>query len=280
MRPHLAESHGSRPNKSMRSKYTVAIVFAATLICFASTSFAVGMANAASQNLGIRWSGQSRSLGGNTASEYSSSDFNRKIFYKNKFELSLETGALAYNTPLILDPIFGQTFKRQAGLPYYTLVPTSLMVGWQLYNPRGPWFLRGTTEFSFGGVYTAIVKGPESIFTGPIIGLRYFFVQPNTRMVPFAYLRGGLGYTDAQGPYEVAHHQPDIGQGQDLTFTFSMGSGLRYDFNARYSAYVSVDFMHISNAYLSEPKYYNHGVNVVGGLVGFTIELNNLFSKV
>ncbi len=94
--------------------------------------------------------------------------------------------------------------------------------------------------------------------------------------MPYLELRGGLGYTDAQGPNEVAHGELDVGQGQDFTFTFSMGSGLRYDFNERYSASLEILFKHISNAYLSEPKYYNHGINVVGGLMGFNIALNGL----
>ncbi len=64
-----------------------------------------------------------------------------------------------------------------------------------------------------------------------------------------------------------------IGQGQDFTFTFAIGSGVRYNFNPRYSISMGAAFMHISNAYLSEPKYYNHGVNVVGPTFGFNFAL-------
>ncbi len=114
------------------------------------------------------------------------------------------------------------------------------------------------------------------MYTGPLIGFRYNFVQPNSSVVPFLELRGGLGYTDAAGPWQVAHHQLDLGQGQKFTFTFSMGSGLRYDFNERYSVSLEATFKHISNMYMSEPKYQNHGVNVVGGLLGFNVMLNGL----
>jgi len=157
------------------------------------------------------------------------------------------------------------------------LIPGILSLRWQLYDPRGPWFLSGNTDFTFGGVYTAITEGPESVFVGPLIGLRYNFVQPNWRVMPNVELRGGLGYTDAKGPGEVAHNKPDIGQGQDLTFTFLIGAGWRYNLSPRYSASLGVEYMHVSNMYLSEPKYYNHGINVAGPIVGFNVGLNDLF---
>lgn len=203
-------------------------------------------------------------------------DFNRRVFRKNKIEFSLESGFLPFNTPLILDPILGLAFKRNKIVPNYELVPVAMILRWQLYNPRGPSLLRGNTEFAFGAEYLGIPRGPESMYTGPLIGLRYNFVQPNTRVVPYLELRGGLGYTDAAGPWQVAHGLQDTGQGQKFTFTFSMGSGIRYDFSDRYSVSLAVSFRHISNMYMSEPKYYNHGINVVGGLLDFNIALNGL----
>ncbi len=204
-------------------------------------------------------------------------DFNRTIFRKNKVEFSLESGFQPFNTPLVLDPILGFAFKRDKSVPNYEMVPVAMILRWQLYGPRGPWLLRGNTEFDFGAEYVGIPRGPESMYTGPLIGVRYNFVQPNTSLVPFLEMRGGLGYTDAAGPWEVKHHLGDVGQGQKFTFTFSLGSGIRYDFNDRYSASLAVSFRHISNLYMSEPKYYNHGINVVGGLMGFNVMLNGLF---
>ncbi len=262
-------------NSAMNPKY--AFVLSLIVITFASPLFGAEDGNVAVKYPVAKSSPTNSAAKTSAASDSLPLDFNHRVFHKNKFELSLETGALALNTPLLLGPLIGDNFSRQRGLPDYTLVPTTLMLRWQLYDPRGPGLLRGNTEFSFGADYTAIVRGPESIFVGPLIGLRYYFIQPNAKLVPYVDLRGGLGYTDAQGPVEVAHHQPDIGQGQDFTFTFSMGAGVRYDFSPRYSASVAVSYMHLSNMYLSEPKYYNHGVNVVGGLVGFNIGLNHLF---
>jgi hypothetical protein len=211
----------------------------------------------------------------------SGADFNRETFYKNKLELGLEVGALPINTPMLVGPVFGYSLHRphKGYAPFYTLVPTIASLRWQLYDPAGPSFLRGNTELTFGGTYTAITEGPESVFAGPLVGARYNFIQPSWKLVPFAELRFGLGYTDAKGPYEVMHHQRDVGQGQDFTFSFLMNAGLRYNFSPRYSASLAFMAMHISNMYLSEPEYINHGVNVVGPMAGFNVGLNDLIRR-
>lgn len=205
-------------------------------------------------------------------------DFNRQIYYKNKLELAFDTGWLWYNTPLILDPIIGDKFAREPGIVDYTLVPLDFSLRWQLYDICGPSILRGNTDFTFTGSYTDIERGPESRYVAAIGGFRYNFIQPNRRMVPFLELRGGTGFTDAQQPNEVAHHRPAVGQGQDFTFTFIMGAGVRYNFNPNYSVSAGVAFMHVSNMYLSEPKYYNHGINVVGPTIGLNVALPSISS--
>jgi len=200
-------------------------------------------------------------------------DFNSKIYYKNNLEFSFDAGWLPYNIPLIFDPLMGDKFARQSGTVDYSLVPLILTLRWHLYDACGPWFLRGNTDFTIGGGYTAITKGPESRYVPVITGARYNFVQPNWRIVPYLEVRGGMGFTDAKQPEEVKHHQPAVGQGQDFTFTFIMGGGARYNFNPRYSMSLGISYMHISNLYLSEPKYYNHGINVVGPNFGFNVGL-------
>src|SRR5208282_5588471 len=68
-------------------------------------------------------------------------DFNDKIYYKNKLELSFDTGWLPYNIPFIFNPLMGEKWSR---VPLdYTLVPLILSLRWQLYNVNGPLFLRG-----------------------------------------------------------------------------------------------------------------------------------------
>ena len=62
-------------------------------------------------------------------------------------------------------------------------------------------------------------------------------------------------------------------QGQDLTFTLIMGSGARYNFNPKYSFAAGMTYMHVSNFYLSEPRYEDLGINVYGSIVGINMRL-------
>lgn len=200
-------------------------------------------------------------------------DFNRKIFYKNKLEFEFETGWLWYNTPLFLNPILGEAFKRNPNTVDYTLNPYILGLRWQLYDISGRSFWRGNTEVNLAGTGTVIAQGPETLFAAALAGARYNFVQPNWRLVPYTELRFGMGFTDARQPNEKRLGKVQVGQGQDFTFTFMLGAGVRYDINERYSVSAGVSYMHISNLYMSEPRYYNHGVNVLGPQVGLNVGL-------
>jgi long-subunit fatty acid transport protein len=53
-----------------------------------------------------------------------------------------------------------------------------------------------------------------------------------------------------------------------MTFTLMVGSGARYNFSPRYSVSAGVTYMHVSNFYLSEPRYEDFGINVYGPMVG------------
>ena len=99
------------------------------------------------------------------------------------------------------------------------------------------------------------------------MGLRRNFVQPNWRVVPYFEGRAGLGFTDAQGPKGV-----QFAQGQNFTFTFTIASGVRYNFNPRYSISAGWGYMHVSNLYLSLPTP-DYGINVYGPMYGLNIRL-------
>jgi hypothetical protein len=101
-----------------------------------------------------------------------------------------------------------------------------------------------------------------------MMGIRRNFVQPRWRIAPYFDGRLGLGGIDAKEPLGVA-----FAQGQNFTFTLNMGSGVRYNFNPRYSISAGVNYMHISNLYLSEPKFLNYGINVYGPMFGIDVRL-------
>jgi hypothetical protein len=193
-------------------------------------------------------------------------DFNRDIFYRNKLEMSYEVGWLPINVPLVFDFL---THSPYVTWPlHYTLVPMIASLRWQLDGIQGPSVLRGNTDFTFSGSFTAIPRGPETRYPAFDYGIRQNFIQRNWRIVPYFEMRGGVGNIDAKGPEGVRY-----AQGQDLTFTYMMGSGCRYDFNPRYSIELGATYMHVSNAYLSEPKYPDFGINVWGPMVGFNMRI-------
>ena len=111
-------------------------------------------------------------------------------------------------------------------------------------------------------------RAPETHYLAYDMGIRRNFVRPNRRVAPFFDLRLGVGRIDARGPLGVSY-----AQGQDLTFTFMLGSGVRYNFNSKYSISAGINFMHVSNLYLSEPKFLNYGINVYGPMLGLNVRL-------
>jgi phosphoribosylformimino-5-aminoimidazole carboxamide ribonucleotide (ProFAR) isomerase len=102
-----------------------------------------------------------------------------------------------------------------------------------------------------------------------MMGMRRNFVQPRWRIAPFVDGRLGLGDIDAKGPEGVR-----FAQGQEFTFTVQIGSGVRYNFNPRYAISAGINWMHISNLYLSQPKFFNYGINVYGPMVGIDVQLS------
>jgi hypothetical protein len=176
-------------------------------------------------------------------------DFNRSIYYKNKLEFSLETGWLPINIPWPFDFLLGDQYN-QTPLKY-TLVPNIASLRWQMDDVGGPWILRGNWDLTVSGSFTAIPRGPETRYWSYDMGIRRNFVRPNWRVAPYFDLRLGLGDINAKGPKGVVW-----AQGQDFTFTFNLGSGVRYNFNSRFAISGGINFMHISNLYLSEPKFF------------------------
>jgi hypothetical protein len=188
-------------------------------------------------------------------------DFNRRIYYKNKLEFSLEGAWLPNNIPFVFDRMIGIP-DRMTPL-HYTLVPFIASVRWQMSDIKGPWIFRGNWEGSSSGSFTMIPRGPETRYWAYIMGIRRNFVQPNWRVVPYFEGRAGVGDINAKEPYGA-----EWAQGQDLTFTVMLDAGARYNLSPRYSFAAGAAYMHISNLYLSEPRYSNYGINVWGPMVG------------
>lgn len=188
-------------------------------------------------------------------------DFNQDIYYKHKLEFSLENGWLPINIPFVYNFITGDTYTKWP--LSYTLVPNIASVRWQLDGIDGPSVVRGNTDFSFSGAYTAIPRGPETRYFAFDFGIRRNFIPRRWRLAPYFEMRGGVGNINAKGPAGVLY-----AQGEDLTFTYMMGSGARYNFGPRFSIAGGLTYMHVSNCGLSAPKVTNFGINVYGPIIG------------
>ena len=193
-------------------------------------------------------------------------DFNNDIYYRNKLEYSQEVGVLPINIPFVFDAFIGDDYKQDP--LHYTLVPIFPSIRWHMGKINGPSILRGNTDLTMTLSFTAIPRGPESRYGAFDLGVRRNFVHRNWRTAPYFETRGGAGFIDAQGP-----HGAFYGQGQDFTFTLMVGFGARYNFNPRYSIAIGGSYMHVSNAYLSQPKYWDNGINVCGPMVGFNMRI-------
>jgi hypothetical protein len=193
-------------------------------------------------------------------------DFNKEIYYKHKLEFSLETGWHPINIPWVYDFAVGDSYTETP--LKYTLVPVFASLRWQTGDIAGRWIFRGNWDLSFTGSVTFIPRGPETRYFVFIFGVRRNFVYRNWKIAPYFDQRGGIGEINAKEPLGVL-----FSQGQDLTFTYNMGAGVRYNVSPRYSIQAGMNYMHISNGYLSQPAFTNYGINVYGPMFGFEVRL-------
>jgi hypothetical protein len=202
-------------------------------------------------------------------------DFNRDVYFKNKLEFSQDVGWLPINIPFPFDFLLSAQYQLYP--LKYTLVPMIGSLRWQIGDIKGPLILRGNWDLELSGAAIVIPRGPETRYFAYMMGMRRNFVPRNWRATPYFDWRIGLGDINAKGPLGVPY-----AQGQNFTFTLNMGSGVRYNFNSRYAISAGLNWMHISNANLSQhtpnpanPSWgtRNYGINVYGPMVGIDMQL-------
>jgi len=200
------------------------------------------------------------------AQHHERSDRNLDIYYRNRREFSLDVGWHPVNIPFIYDFAVGDSYNMTT--LKYTLVPIVASLRWHVTNVGWKWIFRGNMDFTFSGSITAIPRGAETHYYSFDFGIRRNFVYPNWKIVPFFEQRGGAGVVNAKEPLGV-----QFAQGQNLTFTYNLGVGARYNLNSKYSFSAGMNYMHISNGYLSEPQFTNYGINVYGPMFGMDVRL-------
>lgn len=146
--------------------------------------------------------------------------------------------------------------------PSFDYVRMAARLGWML-NDASRWSgpLRGAFEAIFEVSGGPVFDGFGDWLVGPSAAIRYNFVQPGWKIVP--YVQGGVGITFSDAYQDKS--QDAIGTNPE--FTIQGAAGARYLLDDHWSIDVEAGYEHISNADLAKR---NDGVNAVGGSVGFT----------
>ncbi|PYK64048.1 MAG: hypothetical protein DME50_15675 [Verrucomicrobia bacterium] len=161
------------------------------------------------------------------------------------FELAVESGYLfgAINPPR----------DYQIGAEFLTA-----RVRWGVVQ-RNVW-LRGYNQFYVSAIAEPIFRGIENHYFGLNLGMRYNFVRPGSRLVPYVSGGLGLGWIDS-------HPEIPGGQGQDFTFNILSAAGISYELNDHWKLNAGVLYQHLSNGGQTDP---NPSLNLFGPQVGVT----------
>ena len=174
-----------------------------------------------------------------------------RLYRKGRISFQFMTGIL-----------FAHRYLLQTQRQNIDYVQTNLRFGWMLNTPsKEVWILRGNFEALFEATYSKITEGFGNYLCGLTALIRYNFVRPDARLVPYFQMGTGIVYTDAYR---------DMTQkliGQSIEFTPQGSVGLRCLLAKNWSFDAEFMYHHISNAGLDER---NIGVNALGGFVGFT----------
>jgi hypothetical protein len=136
---------------------------------------------------------------------------------------------------------------------------TAYRLGLMLHTPSGEGCLRGNCELMLQLFGASVFDGPGNALGGATVLLRYNFVQPGAKWVPYAQLGVGEIYNDIYHD----HSQRLIGQAWEIDLEASVG--IRYMFNDRWSAAIEGGYRHNSNGGSNDR---NVGLNSLGATIG------------
>jgi lipid A 3-O-deacylase len=182
----------------------------------------------------------SQAFGGIAASGVESA---KEEFNPERFEVALESGYL-----------FG-----------FINPPRSYQIGAEFLTARVRWgvvrsdvWLRGYNQFYISAIAEPIFRGIENHYFGLNFGMRYNFVRPGSRLVPYISGGLGLGWIDS-------HAEIPGGQGQDFTFNILTAAGISYKMNDHWKLNAGILYQHLSNGGQTDP---NPSLNLLGPQVG------------
>ncbi len=145
--------------------------------------------------------------------------------------------------------------------------PNSYEVGAQFLTARWRWgtiesagLMRGFNQVYALAMVEPILRGPETLYYGISVGLRYNFIQPGSRFQPYISGGVGLGWIDSHADIFGA-------QGQDFTFNILSAVGVSYRVNDHWKVSAGALYQHLSNAGQTDP---NPSLNLFGPQLGVT----------
>lgn len=149
---------------------------------------------------------------------------------------------------------FEETCITGKGRPIVNYAMGYADIGYFLYDAAGSGVFRGNLEFlleGFGsGIYESTTAGGNYIAGGSLY-LRYNFIQPGWRFIP--YFQAGAGLTSMD-----INHEYD---GMNFNFNLGLDAGARFLITKHCSLNAEALFQHISNADLGA---HNIGLNSLG----------------
>jgi lipid A 3-O-deacylase len=168
------------------------------------------------------------------------------------------------------DPLDAPSFEVATETAYLLGIignPNSYEIASQFITARWRWgavhkdsWLRGFNQIYVLGMAEPIVRGPENFYYGISVGLRYNFVKPNARFIPYVSGGVGLGWIDSHANHFGA-------QGQDFTFNILTAVGVSYKINDHWKASAGILYQHLSNGGQTDP---NPSLNLLGPQIGAT----------
>src|SRR5713101_6193467 len=175
--------------------------------------------------------------------ERSSAELPPTEFNPRSFELAVESGYLlgAINPPT--------SYEIGAGF-------LTARVRWGVVE-RDIW-LRGCNLFYLSAIAEPIFRGIENHYFGLNLGMRYNFVRPGSRFVPYFSGGLGLGWIDS-------HPEIPGGQGQNFTFNILSAAGISYLVDDHWKISVGALYQHLSNGGQTDP---NPSLNLFGPQMG------------
>jgi hypothetical protein len=169
--------------------------------------------------------------------------------------------AVGYSMQLVTGLLYSPVIHTKRETLDYALV--DLRFGWLLDPAKTSrrLGLNGAFEMLVGLNYASVFEGPGGYFSGVTGFLRYDFMPPKGRFVPYFQMGAGIVYND------IYKNKKQWLIGQSIEFTPQASIGLHSFLDHNWALDLEFMFHHISNAGLADRNY---GVNSLGGFVGVT----------